>query len=941
MYQIQSDKLNYFEKEIKNPNRKIAYKFTLNGNDLPLNNIMDNPTLLTDLGLEQYSTGNVCVTSLQFSVKSEVALNYGDCITIHIGLYIYNDKTKKWEWLYSPMGSYYVDTIEEKGATKSIKAYDAMCKLNKLYVPSGNHNKTYDLALDIANQSGLELKGISQDTNNYDIDGSELGSYTLLGALSLLVGAIGNHVRINREGTALEFFDSVNHGLVFNESHYLAPAMDNQTSYNITSLVVKYGDDDKKQYTVGNGDKFSTLTIENPLLNNQQAQATNILSKIEQLNGYKRFDTTILLADFRIDPLDIITYQFKNEQYVVPILYLKTVLTHTGIKHELQSPTVANKPDGFDFKGSISKRLENTYTKEETENTILDKGYQTEMQVQQTVDALQLKFTQSGGYNLIRNSTGYLETNSWTTTATMGTANDNSIGGACDKYMYLDNGTTTSERFAYSSRFNLKPSTTYTLTGWFHNYTKCPSFDVFVLSSTSVDSSDTGTSYTNVHHLINVQNTNGTWKKYTVSFTTPDDCKSGIIRIDNNGFNANGSGSNRVHWSALVLSEGSLEVPWSPHPNEISDGIVTVDKDGIEVGKSNSSVTTRMTNDGFYVKRGSDTLLSATSSGLNVSGYATTSSLATANGTTINGANIRTGALTSQNGNLEFNLDSGRMHLYESGKLLSTIFNMKDNRTGTNGMGILTRTDSFIGLGIADNDDNTLYSPYIVLTGKDLGKEYKKGINIKETIHAHFCKASNLGLEWKDFARSRDDYATIYSTNQNSSNSKLIVEIGNDYTSSFEIHHKLYTNSSPTTVATFRATGGSENNSNDSAGINFYQNLNLHGHRIWGASTLSVEDIAVTNLSFETKASAFLADEDVTYTAPICLQPNMEHFGSAEMYEGSATVKLPLGFIHSGYAVIICPHENGNYRVEKSEDYFTVRGDIEKFDYIIKGVTAH
>ena len=125
--------------------------------------------------------------------------------------------------------------------------------------------------------------------------------------------------------------------------------------------------------------------------------------------------------------------------------------------------------------------------------------------------------------------------------------------------MYLDNGTTTTERFAYSSRFKLKPSTTYTLTGWFHNFTKCPSFDVFVLSSTSVDSSDTGTSYTNVHQLINAENTNGTWKKYTISFTTPAGCKSGVIRIDNNGYNSSGTNSNRIHWSALILSEGSLE----------------------------------------------------------------------------------------------------------------------------------------------------------------------------------------------------------------------------------------------------------------------------------------------------------------------------------------------------------------------------------------------
>ncbi len=249
---------------------------------------------------------------------------------------------------------------------------------------------------------------------------------------------------------------------------------------------------------------------------------------------------------------------------------------------------------------------QNFYTKSETDKQITSKGYQTSSQVQQTVDGLQIKFSQSGGYNLIRNSTGYNETNLWTGTATLGTGINTAIGSACDKFMYLDNGTTTSERFAYSSRFKLKPSTTYTLTGWFNNYTKCPSFDVYVLSSTSVDSSNTGLSNTHAHYLIQAQNTNGSWKKYTVSFTTPSGCKSGIVRIDNNGYNANGSNSNRIHWSALILTEGALEVPWSPHPDEVYDGLTFIDKEGITVTASNVRSKTKMSADGFQLIRTTD-----------------------------------------------------------------------------------------------------------------------------------------------------------------------------------------------------------------------------------------------------------------------------------------------------------------------------------------------
>ena len=58
---------------------------------------------------------------------------------------------------------------------------------------------------------------------------------------------------------------------------------------------------------------------------------------------------------------------------------------------------------------------QNFYTKTETNNQITSKGYQTASQVQQTVDSLQLKFTQSGGYNLFLNSGFKKGTSYWST----------------------------------------------------------------------------------------------------------------------------------------------------------------------------------------------------------------------------------------------------------------------------------------------------------------------------------------------------------------------------------------------------------------------------------------------------------------------------------------------------------------------------------------------
>ena len=230
-------------------------------------------------------------------------------------------------------------------------------------------------------------------------------------------------------------------------------------------------------------------------------------------------------------------------------------------------------------KEAITNEVSASYlTKGDAEGT-----YATQSSLKQTAKDITASFKSTGGYNLIKNSTGYNDINIWKKSAgTMGTATNNKIGGATTSYIYLDNDTNTSEIYAYSNRFNLKPNTKYTLSGWFHNYTKCPSFDVFVLSSTAVAEDDAGYSYTNVHSILNSQNTDGSWVKFSTSFITPANVLSGYVRIDNNGYNASGTNTNRVHWSALILNEGE-ETPWSPHPSEIYEGSTIIDASGVTI----------------------------------------------------------------------------------------------------------------------------------------------------------------------------------------------------------------------------------------------------------------------------------------------------------------------------------------------------------------------
>ena len=331
---------------------------------------MNNPTLITDTGLNQYGVGCTLITQLSLMIKKEIVIVPQDVMTIQVGLEIYNEITKQWEIIYTPLGTFYVDNVEEKGTIKSIKAYDQMYKLRKGYFPSAKHSTTYAIANDIARITGLNLKGISSNTNNVNISNEQLEGKTQIEMLSLIAGAIGGHVRISRDGSSIEFIEPINHGEVYTESDYATPTLDDATSYHITKLRINYSDKitndegsviDEGYYEVETGNDANTLELSNPLLKGQQAQATNVLNKIKQLNGYKRFDTTLRLGDYRLESMDVVTYTKGEVEYIVPILYMKMKLTYRGLSIETQSPTVAETKREFSFKGTLTQKVENIY----------------------------------------------------------------------------------------------------------------------------------------------------------------------------------------------------------------------------------------------------------------------------------------------------------------------------------------------------------------------------------------------------------------------------------------------------------------------------------------------------------------------------------------------------------------------------------------------------
>lgn len=223
----------------------------------------------------------------------------------------------------------------------------------------------------------------------------------------------------------------------------------------------------------------------------------------------------------------------------------------------------------------------NFYTKEETNNQITSKGYQTSSQVQQTVDNLQIKFTESGGYNLLKNGKAALNTNFWASNGGGIARNTHSVYKTCFKtslpsgikYNGGDNG----------GAIRLKNNTHYVYEAQIFSKTAISGNGTVPLhfwcgttATTAGQSQCTIVDYQQAVPKIN------TWTKCYVHFLTKPSGEVWFTPFIYTGGDLTGD----IWVTELSLSESSIQMPYSPHPSEIYDGITTIDKDGINVSTS-------------------------------------------------------------------------------------------------------------------------------------------------------------------------------------------------------------------------------------------------------------------------------------------------------------------------------------------------------------------
>ena len=604
---------------------------------------------------------------------------------------------------------------------------------------------------------------------------------------------------------------------------------------------------------------------------------------------------------------------------------------------------------------------QNFYTKTETENAITSKGYATSSQVQQTAESITYKFSQSGGYNFVRNGNPkpWHEENWWVSGNGWWYRDAHNLGIQTHD---------TNEAYAGCATFKVQPETTYSFSCWVMAEANTNGTDVYFIGSEHDDGA-----YTEVHHLYNGAG-NNLWANAKRTFTVGSNINYGFIRIDNNGRrDTSTGGSTVVFFSEVQMVKGSECYPqWSPNPNEVYDGIVQIDKNGLKVTSSDFGGYTHITSSGFYLNNGSKDIFSATRDGLKVFSDPNTS---------IHGDVIRSGNIVANNGDLTFDLNGGKLYYKyaynQVGFLGITDGNSFSLSTAAKGWCMNSDYGSFSSMG-AKSVNGGNYIPYLTVTSGGVSNynagifmsmplNYGSATGVNMTVKSALelsSKVSGAGLfnpkiAWRGtdvgtgaalFPRSGGDRIDIYTTGS-STKSDIYLRLADDVNTYFNItcNHYTYGHQS---IASFRYVADI-----NGYGIDFYRGLNMHNYNLGNVSLKNARSVQTASLALlddeatvqtASPIAMFALDNDMeatqaTITQHIATSINKTvTFNGTELVEGTSEyIELPQDFLMCvDIQVTLTPNKLCRFAVTSKDEFgFVIETDTEgvTFDYVVIG----
>ena len=356
----------------------------------------------------------------------------------------------------------------------------------------------------------------------------------------------------------------------------------------------------------------------------------------------------------------------------------------SNVKQEVSKEIETTKKETINLveskltKDSLTTTIGNYYTTtNEVDGIVTSKGYQTASQVQQSIDQLQIKFTESGGYNLFLNS----KFNNGHGTHWRNQQHNNPQG-SCNflnhtyDWGFPDSGVNTIEytlpvgksnvEWGVSQQVKVAIGKKYTVSFYYASH-RCTSANLIIRQP---DSHWLANHAWNPSEYSGGRGSTNNWGYKTFTFTA----KHEIYQIQIVMNNCSDSSMPGYFWIAKPMcEEGSIASAWSPAPNEVSDGITTIDKDGITVSQSNIDTKTVMNASGFYInKNGQGDIFKVDANGLYIDGKIKSDEVIMANGGMYTGQSVRGTnpagfTLVGSNGSVALRADNGSVYLQPSG----------------------------------------------------------------------------------------------------------------------------------------------------------------------------------------------------------------------------------------------------------------------------------
>lgn len=268
------------------------------------------------------------------------------------------------EWI--DLGEFKVERPTVQNGTVVFTAYDAMnIAENKTYVSTlseGEHTvqEYFDDVCSVVEFGNVKLPS---EKGSIAIPEDKISGYSCREALAYLAGFIGFNCIVNRDGLfEMKAFTAVDYSLL-NGNRIAEPTLsDADCVIGYISCCV----DDETTIQTGTGSKGFEFV--SPIITKNQLDsiAAEIMGEFSPVRAYKAGSITQLLGDPRLEICDVVTLNFNNVSYTVPIMSL--VFDYDGglqaeiESFELSEPNSLNLGERLDFAAKQAAKKATKYS---------------------------------------------------------------------------------------------------------------------------------------------------------------------------------------------------------------------------------------------------------------------------------------------------------------------------------------------------------------------------------------------------------------------------------------------------------------------------------------------------------------------------------------------------------------------------------------------------